>query len=122
MAAAKLSVSWCDSVWIPILNRNNVLEYFSQRSNPFYDRTCNNEVIRMQRGDPAQLVYVQHNCNNNNYCFIVFLILYSNMTGIEFSLLQFQEPILYVIRKAHRQSPDNGIGHYIITVHHYNYL
>lgn len=56
MAASKLQVSWYDSVWIPMLNQNNVMEYFSQRSNPFYDRTCNNEVIRMQRADPAQLV------------------------------------------------------------------
>ena len=32
----------------------------------------------------------------------------SNMTGIEFSLLLVQEPILYVIRKVHRQSPDKG--------------
>lgn len=30
------------------------------------------------------------------------------MTGIEFSLLLVQEPILYVIRKVHRQSPDKG--------------
>ena len=54
----KLSVSWYDSVWLPVLNQTNVMEYFSQRSNPFYDRTCNNEVIKMQRADPAQLVYV----------------------------------------------------------------
>ncbi len=51
-----LSTSWFDSAWIPALDQNNVLEYFSQRSNPFYDRTCNNEVIRMQRADPAQLL------------------------------------------------------------------
>ena len=51
-----LSLSWHDSVWIPALDRNNVMDYFSQRSNPFYDRTCNNEIVRMQRSDPAQLV------------------------------------------------------------------
>ena len=28
------------------------------------------------------------------------------MTGIEYSLLLVQEPILYIIRKVHRQSPD----------------
>ena len=51
-----LSLSWHDSVWIPALDRNNVMDYFSQRSNPFYDRTCNNEIVRMQRSDLAQLV------------------------------------------------------------------
>lgn len=51
-----LSLSWYDSVWIPALDCNNVMDYFSQRSNPFYDRTCNNEIVRMQRSDPAQLV------------------------------------------------------------------
>ena len=51
-----LSLSWHDSVWIQALDRNNVMDYFSQRSNPFYDRTCNNEIVRMQRSDPAQLM------------------------------------------------------------------
>ena len=50
-----LSLSWHDSAWIPALDRGNVMDYFSQRSNPFYDRTCNNEIVRMQRSDPAQL-------------------------------------------------------------------
>uniref|UniRef100_A0A673KLJ4 Mediator of RNA polymerase II transcription subunit 6 n=2 Tax=Sinocyclocheilus rhinocerous TaxID=307959 RepID=A0A673KLJ4_9TELE len=44
-----LGISWVDSGWVPILNPSNVLEYFSERSNPFYDRTCNNEVVKMQR-------------------------------------------------------------------------
>lgn len=50
-----LSVSWHDSTWIPILNTTNVLEYFSQASNPFFDRTCNNEIVKMQRLNPDQL-------------------------------------------------------------------
>ena len=56
MEGQLLSKSWFDSAWIPALNQHNVMEYFSQRSNPFYGRTCNNEVIRMQRADPEQLV------------------------------------------------------------------
>ena len=52
----KLVMSWYDSAKIPTLNQQNVMDYFSQKSNPFYDRTCNNEVIKMQRADPAQLV------------------------------------------------------------------
>ena len=30
------------------------------------------------------------------------------MVGIEYSLLIVQEPILYVIRKVHRHSPEKG--------------
>ena len=54
-AENQYGLSWHDSAWIPILNPDNVLEYFSQRTNPFYDRTCNNEVIKMQRLDLSQL-------------------------------------------------------------------
>ena len=46
--------------------------------------TCNNEVLKMQRASLDQL---------------------ANMTGIEFCLLYVQDPILYVIRKQHRNSP-----------------
>ncbi|CAH0551823.1 unnamed protein product [Brassicogethes aeneus] len=79
-----LSVSWHDSAWIPNLNTSNVMDYFSERSNPFFDRTCNNEIVKMQRLNPDQL---------------------QNMTGLEYVLLHVQEPILYVIRKQQRYSP-----------------
>lgn len=79
-----LGLSWHDSAWIPILNPTNVLDYFSERSNPFFDRTCNNEIVKMQRLSLDQL---------------------QNMTGLEYVLLHVQEPILYVIRKQHRHSP-----------------
>ncbi|KAK9891239.1 hypothetical protein WA026_013552 [Henosepilachna vigintioctopunctata] len=79
-----LSLSWHDSAWIPILNSTNVLDYFSDRSNPFFDRTCNNEIVKMQRLNPEQL---------------------QNMTGLEYVLLHVQEPILYVVRKQHRHGP-----------------
>ncbi|XP_021963773.1 mediator of RNA polymerase II transcription subunit 6 isoform X1 [Folsomia candida] len=78
-----LRISWHDSAWIPVLNGTNVLDYFSERSNPFYDRTCNNEIVKMQRLNVDQL---------------------TNMTGLEYILLHVQEPILYVIRKQHRHS------------------
>ncbi|KFM83477.1 Mediator of RNA polymerase II transcription subunit 6, partial [Stegodyphus mimosarum] len=38
-----------------MLNTNNVMEYFSERTNPFYDRTCNNENLKMQRLGPEHL-------------------------------------------------------------------
>uniref|UniRef100_A0A8D0CQ25 Mediator of RNA polymerase II transcription subunit 6 n=1 Tax=Sander lucioperca TaxID=283035 RepID=A0A8D0CQ25_SANLU len=79
-----LGISWVDSGWVPILNPGNVLDYFSERSNPFYDRTCNNEVVKMQR------LTLEH---------------LNQMVGVEYILLHAQEPILYIIRKQQRQSP-----------------
>ncbi|CAH0400519.1 unnamed protein product [Chilo suppressalis] len=78
-----LGLSWHDSAWIPILNPSNIMDYFSERSNPFFDRTCNNEVVKMQRLSMDQL---------------------QNMTGLEYILLHVQDPILYVIRKQLRHS------------------
>ncbi|UYV82378.1 MED6, partial [Cordylochernes scorpioides] len=78
-----LHLSWHDSAWIPILNPNNVMDYFTERSNPFYDHTCNNETLKMQRQSLDHL---------------------TNMTGLEYVLLHVQEPILYIIRKQHRHS------------------
>ncbi|XP_065200068.1 mediator of RNA polymerase II transcription subunit 6-like [Planococcus citri] len=92
-----LSISWHDSAWVPLVNSSNVLDYFSERSNPFYDRTCNNETLKMQRMSLEQLV---------------------NMTGLEYTLLHVQEPILYVIRKQHRASPTQAVpvaDYYIIA-------
>lgn len=92
-----LHVSWYDSAWIPILNQSNVMDYFSERSNPFYDRTSNNEVCKMQRFSPEHL---------------------ANMQGVEYVLLHVQEPILYVVRKQHRHSPTQVTplaDYYILT-------
>lgn len=76
-----------------ILNPSNVLDYFAQSI--FYDRQCNNEVIRMQRLNPDQMLA---------------------MVGIEYVLYIAQEPILYVIRKQHRHSPTQVVplAHYYI--------
>ncbi len=92
-----LAISWHDSNWIPILTPHNVMDYFSEKSNPFYDRTCNNEVLKMQRASPDQL---------------------PNMVGTEFVLLHVQDPILYVIRKQHRQGPQQVVplaDYYIVA-------
>lgn len=91
-----LGISWVDSGW-PILNPGNVLDYFSERSNPFYDRTCNNEVVKMQRLTLDHL---------------------KQMVGVEYTLHYAQEPILYIIRKQQRQSPNQVIplsDYYIIA-------
>ena len=39
-----LHLSWREPIFCANLNQNNVLDYFSDKSNPFYDRRCNNEV------------------------------------------------------------------------------
>ncbi|XP_018582967.1 mediator of RNA polymerase II transcription subunit 6 isoform X1 [Scleropages formosus] len=92
-----LGISWVDSGWVPILNPGNVLDYFSERSNPFYDRQCNNELVKMQRLTLDHL---------------------NQMVGVEYILLHAQEPILYIIRKQQRQSPAQVIplsDYYIIA-------
>jgi len=91
-----LQQTWHDPAWIPILNHTNVMDYFSERSNPFYNRQCNNEVIKMQRLNPEQMI---------------------NMTGLEYILLHMQEPILYIIRLQVRHSPNQvmPVTHYYIV-------
>lgn len=88
-----LHQSWQSEAWMPILNPSNVLEYFAESI--FYERQCNNEIIRMQRLNPDQML---------------------NMVGPEYVLLIAQEPILYVIRKQHRTSPTQVIplAHYYV--------
>ena len=81
-----LHISWHDSNWIPFLNTTNIMDYFSDKSNSFYDRTCNNEIVKMQRQSMDQL---------------------KNMVGVEYILLHVKEPILYVVRKQHRHSPED---------------
>lgn len=52
-------MSWCDSRWAPVLNGNNILDYFTERSNPFYSKDCNNEFLKMQQNTRLdQLQYV----------------------------------------------------------------
>lgn len=81
-----LTVSWHDSAWIPVLSQANVMDYFAERSNPFYERTCNNEILKMQKLGVADMQL-------------------QNMQGTEYQLLHVQEPILYVVRKQIRHSP-----------------
>jgi len=80
-----LQLSWSDSAWVPHLNTANVMDYFSERTNPFYSRDCNNEFLKMQQN--ARIDALQH------------------MQGQEYMLLHAQDPILYIIRKQQRYSP-----------------
>lgn len=96
-----LSVTWCDKTWLNYLNQQNVLDYFAERSNPFYDHECNNEVLRMRGVTISNANALQQ---------------LHKMQGIEYTLLHVQEPILYVIRKQKRSSPTmtTTLGHYYI--------
>lgn len=39
---------------------------------------------------------------------LIMVSLYSNMVGVEYSLLHCQDPILYIVRKQMRHSPTQG--------------
>jgi len=80
------------------LNPENVLDYFSNRANPFYESTCNNQLIKMQG---------QHMSN------------LTQMEGVEYGLIHHQDPILYIIQKRRRTQTPNGpvvtpLAHYHI--------
>ncbi|CAI7809782.1 unnamed protein product [Closterium sp. NIES-54] len=64
----------------------NVFDYFA--NSPFYDRTCNNEQLRMQGIHPLDTAHLRE------------------MVGWEYSLHMAQEPHLFVLRKQKRDGPD----------------
>ena len=76
--------SWYDVAWTN-LNRSNVMMYFTQRSNPFYDRRSNNELLRHPHNKPIELL--------------------KTMVGLEYDLIYEEPPILFVVQKRRRQSP-----------------
>lgn len=93
----QLRLSWHDSTWIPHLNPHNILDYFCQKSNPFYDKLCNNEIAKMQKRSLDQMIM---------------------NPGKEYILLHVQEPILYVIRKQDRIGPESAtplVDYYILA-------
>lgn len=55
-------------------------------------------------------VLIAHVCVRNvPLIFVEFCLFFlRNMVGLEYILLHVQEPILYVIRKQHRHSPQQG--------------
>lgn len=62
------------------------MAYFGESSNLFYDRTCNNEVIKMQRLSPEHL---------------------QNMVGVEYVLLHVQ-----VGKSGDRNQVSNYVCHH----------
>jgi len=79
-----LATKWKNPIWDPnMLNSGNILNYFCDRGNPFYNNQCNNEKMAMQKivGDITQ------------------------MQGEEYALVHAQEPILFIVCKQRRKSP-----------------
>lgn len=94
-------IQWKSPEWIQQfgLHTGNVLDYFSE--SPFYDRTSNNQVLRMQfqfQAPPANIHpqrYIQDKL--------------TEMTGIEFVIAYMREPDFWVIRKQNRTGPESTI-------------
>ncbi|KAK9231608.1 hypothetical protein WN943_021846 [Citrus x changshan-huyou] len=77
-----------DQLWLNTypLDRNMIFDYFTLSL--FYDRTCNNEQLRMRSIHPLDISQL------------------SKMTGIEYMLSEVMEPHLFVIRKQKRDGPE----------------
>ena len=95
-------VTFKDVAWIQTfgLNHFNALDYFS--TSQFYDRTCNNEQLKMQTKF--------NNLEEMN-------MELARMVGTEYALVHFQEPVLYVIRKQMRFDQNSVVpveSYYII--------
>eukprot|EP01018_Ginkgo_biloba_P001545 Gb_19624 [translate_table: standard] len=106
-----------DQLWLNTyqLDRNLVFDYFAL--SPFYDRTCNNEQLRMRSIHPldiSQLSYVRFTFACFHFCFFVPPVsssipgeaLNMKMTGIEYMLNEVLEPHLFVFRKQKRDGPE----------------
>lgn len=89
---------WSSPEWIQAfgLNSFNVLEYFAE--SPFFDRTSNNQVLKMQ----FQFNEATVNLSQSHPIFMKNL---QKMTGVEFIILINNEPSFYLIRKQERVSP-----------------
>lgn len=87
-------VQWRAPEWIQMfgLRTDNVLDYFAQ--SPFYDRTSNNQVLKMQSQFNEQL-HGRPDLTRE----------LRNMKGIEFVVVLHKEPEMWVIRKQNRLSP-----------------
>ncbi|KAK9245122.1 MED6 mediator subfamily complex component-domain-containing protein [Lipomyces tetrasporus] len=92
-------LQWRSPEWIQMfgLRTDNVLEYFAQ--SPFYDRSSNNQVLKMQSQFNAPVLQPKE----------VTQAL-STMRGIEFAIaMALPASALWIIRKQNRISPSEAV-------------
>lgn len=90
-------IQWKNPEWIQQfgLHSINVLDYFSE--SPFYDRTSNNQVLKMQlQYQPPP------NITNHMEYQKYFETKLSEMMGLEFIIAYTREPDFWIIRKQNR--------------------
>lgn len=90
-------VSFRDVAWLQnfALTEATILDYFALSQ--FYERTCNNEVLRMQAR------YTDDHPSGED-----LLQQLHKMTGIEYGLLASKPPSLFIIGKWERHSPQRA--------------
>lgn len=97
-------LEWRSPEWINIygLRTDNILEYFSL--SPFWDRQCNNQILKMQR--QFQIPADTGNPNLPPPMMIIpsFDVELRRLTGIEYVLHMIKEPDMWIIRKQRRIS------------------
>lgn len=93
-------LEWRSPEWINVygLRSDNILEYFSL--SPFWDRQCNNQILKMQRQFQA------NNSNNNEMSMMMIIPTFDaelrKLRGIEYVVHMIKEPDLWIIRKERR--------------------
>lgn len=113
-AEALDEIQWKSPEWIQQfgLHTSNVLDYFSEL--PFYDRTSNNQVLRMQ----FQFQQIPPNVHPQKYLQDKL----TEMVGTEFVIAFAREPDFWVVRRQHRLDPQTTItenDYYIIGANVY---
>lgn len=107
-------IQWKSPEWIQQfgLHTGNVLDYFAE--SPFYDRTSNNQVLRMQ----FQFQQIPPNVHPQRYLQSKL----TEMVGIEFVVAYVKEPDFWIIRKQRRLDPNSTLteqDYYIIGANVY---
>lgn len=107
-------IQWKSPEWIQQfgLHTANVLDYFAE--SPFYDRTSNNQVLRMQ----FQFQQIPPNIHPQQYLQGKL----TEMVGVEFVVAYVREPDFWIVRKQRRLDPTNTLteqDYYIIGANVY---
>lgn len=96
-------IQWKNPEWINQfgLNTGNVLDYFSE--SPFYDRTSNNQVIKMQFQFQPPPPNITTPLEYTKYIESKLM----EMVGIEFVVAHIREPDFWIIRKQNRLNKES---------------